>query len=43
VNGLERILAAVTGGRPDLTPVAPVLLMQGAKVLGEPLSRGSSR
>jgi uroporphyrinogen decarboxylase len=38
VNGLERILAAVTGGRPDLTPVAPVLLMQGAKVLGEPLS-----
>ena len=34
MTAVERILAAASCGRVDRTPVAPVLLMQGAKALG---------
>ncbi|MEZ5101929.1 MAG: uroporphyrinogen decarboxylase family protein [Thermoleophilia bacterium] len=39
MTGAERIVAAVLGDPVDVTPVAPVLLMQGARVLGVPLGR----
>lgn len=39
MTGVERIVAAVRNEPVDVTPVAPVLLMQGARLLGIPLSR----
>jgi len=38
MNSLERVVAAVTGGPIDRPPVLPVLLQQGARELGIPLS-----
>ena len=38
MNSVERIVAAVTHQPVDRTPVIPVLLMQGAQMLGLPLS-----
>ncbi len=38
MNGLERVVAAVGHQPVDATPVMPVLLMQGARMLGLPLS-----
>lgn len=37
MNSLERVVAALSGQAVDRTPVAPVLLQQGARMLGVPL------
>lgn len=37
MNSLERVVATLAGGKPDRPPVLPVMLMQGAKLLGVPL------